>query len=100
MAAVLVEGNPSLSVTIHVDNSRTYTTAIVQDGGATGIGTAKRHPGDEVNGEIGARIATARALADLAEAQLAAVDREMHDGEEENVNAAECGPDCFCKRGD
>jgi len=61
----------SVEAYVHVDMTKTFTTAVVtvEQGGAewTGIGTAKRARGDKYDEPTGTTLATARAFRSLAE---------------------------------
>lgn len=70
MAHLAEELNAEIEAHIHVDDTKTFTTAAVtltQNGREwTGIGTAKRARGDKFSEPIGTSLAMARALKDLA----------------------------------
>lgn len=52
----------------HFDATRTFTTVTLRGERYVGVGSAKRNPADEHDGQTGQDIALARALRELADA--------------------------------
>lgn len=71
MAQTTQELHFDVEAYVHVDTTKTFTTALVtvRQGGQewSGIGTAKRARGDKYDEPTGATLATARAFRSLAE---------------------------------
>lgn len=63
----LRERKQEFKATIHVDSSQQFTTVIIEGARFAGLGTAKRHPDDTFDLQVGTDIASARALRDLAD---------------------------------
>lgn len=70
MAHLVEELKVKIEAFVHVDDTKTFTTATVtltQNGREwNGVGTAKRARGDKFSEPIGTSLAMARALRDLA----------------------------------
>ncbi|SPM31463.1 dsRBD fold-containing protein [Mycobacterium terramassiliense] len=61
--------HPMVTIAIDEHRGRTYAKAELRWGGAqlAGMGIAYRHPADAFTGDAGRKLATARALSDVAD---------------------------------